>query len=437
MIYDVERLGEAQMKRSQRYLYAFNAVNGFSYICIGDIVVSLLAIREEFPDWAVATIGCFLYLCYLFMPLGRRAMGRFGAARAQSVFWFFRNVCSLVVASSALWWRLGLQGAAIACVLGGIFGFYLLRALSVVLTTPIIGEICDPEEQPRVISTGTALFNGFCVASLAVIVPIVWRWPSVWLLVGIIGVGASLGIVASRFLAKIDETSKLRESAKGPILQGVRHLWKDRLFRHLTFSWLTSYLAYLLTYPASILLLKKGYGLTDSQALVFSAVRYGASILMSALIVWRSNRLGPRLLVLYSLLSGFGLCLCWIGAPATWNAGTAALATVVFIVSGAMDVVIYACYAHYFLQVTRTEDRVTGSILSNMVSGGGAGVLALLLSGPLLEGLRVFTETPVERYKLYFALVFVLMIPGYILTYRLPPLPKEKRHIVRLWLNHR
>ena len=46
-----------QRLRSQRNINAFNAINGFSYMCVGETIMILLALKLGFSDVVTAVLG--------------------------------------------------------------------------------------------------------------------------------------------------------------------------------------------------------------------------------------------------------------------------------------------------------------------------------------------------------------------------------------------
>ena len=60
-----EPLTQAQMRRSQNNFIYYSLVNGVSYMCLGETVIVLLAVRMNMPDWCVSIIGALLYFGYL------------------------------------------------------------------------------------------------------------------------------------------------------------------------------------------------------------------------------------------------------------------------------------------------------------------------------------------------------------------------------------
>ena len=209
-----------QRLRSQRNINAFNAINGFSYMCVGETIMILLALKLGFSDVVTAVLGGMIFFGFLLLPLGKVVSARIGGARGQAVFWVVRNVAALVVASAALWHRLGFASLALACLVGGSFLFYGFRAAGVVMSQPLLGDISTEDERPRFIAINGALFYAACFVSLVAISVVLKFTESLLAIALIIVAGSALGITSSTFLRRVDETSAFRESARRPGARG-------------------------------------------------------------------------------------------------------------------------------------------------------------------------------------------------------------------------
>ena len=89
-----------EQHRSQRNYIIYNAINGFSYACLGDAILILFAVNLKCPDAIIATLGCMVYFGYTLLPLGKLMTARVGASGSQANFWICRNMAALLVASS-------------------------------------------------------------------------------------------------------------------------------------------------------------------------------------------------------------------------------------------------------------------------------------------------------------------------------------------------
>ena len=167
MIYD-RPLTEEQRRISQKNYNYFSAVNGASYMCLGETVIILFAVKLHAPNSIVAVIGAMMFLGFLLLPLGVIRTGQVGAARSQADFWVCRNVAALLVAVSALVLPLS-QGLAWGMLLLGSFLFYGFRAAGVVMSQPLIGDISSNLDRARLIARSTGLFYAFGLAAMVTI----------------------------------------------------------------------------------------------------------------------------------------------------------------------------------------------------------------------------------------------------------------------------
>lgn len=427
-----------QRLRSQRNINAFNAINGFSYMCVGETIMILLALKLGFSDVVTAVLGGMIFFGFLLLPLGKVVSARIGGARGQAVFWVVRNVAALVVASAALWHRLGFASLALACLVGGSFLFYGFRAAGVVMSQPLLGDISTEDERPRFIAINGALFYAACFVSLVAISVVLKFTESLLAIALIIVAGSALGITSSTFLRRVDETSAIRDSARRPVAREMVAGIRDRSLRRLLLGSFVNNLSLVMLLPVTVLFVKKGYGVSDTGALLFSLLQFGASAGMSVAVVRVSSRIGSR----QTLVGAYGAMLAtaalWSIAPETSGVAIP-FAALLFALSGSIRVTAENSVTHYFLQTVPAERRVPASMLMNMATGVGAGAIGMLLSGWLLHRLGQGIESPtpgaemIPLYRRYFAIAFALLLPGLALLLRMEPLPMEKRRLKRSW----
>ena len=427
-----------QRRGSQRNINAFSAVNGLSYMCVGETVMILLALKLGFSDVVTAVLGGMIFFGFLLLPLGKVISARVGGARGQAAFWVARNAAALVVASAAIWQRMGFTHLALVCLVGGAFLFYGFRAAGIVMSQPLLGDISTEDERPRFIATNSALFYAACFVSLVAISIVLKFTESLLAITLIIAAGSALGITSSSFLRRVDETAALRESARRPVAREMVAAIRDRSLRRLLMGSFVNNLSLVMLLPVTVLFVKKGYGVSDTGALLFSLLQFGASAAMSVAVVRISSRIGPR----QTLIGAYGTMLAttilWSIAPETPGVAIP-LAALLFALAGSFRVTIDNSVTHYFLQTVPAERRVPASMLMNMATGVGAGAIGMLLSGWLLHRLGQGIESPtssaemIPLYRRYFAIAFALLLPGLALLLRMEPLPMEKRCLNRNW----
>lgn len=431
MIFD-EPLSPERQASSRRNFNIFNLINGLSYMCLGETVIILLAVRLHCPDSFIAALGAMLYFGYLLLPLGKITTARVGAASSQALFWVLRNVAALLVAASAvisLYWS---QPFGMAVLLTGAFLFYGFRAAGVVMSQPLYGDITTNENRAAFLAATGGLFYCSCLIALTIISLLLHVSQSLWTLTGIIVVGATLGFSSSRFIRKVDETSHIRRSAAKPIRGELLMAFRNPVLRRQIMAGFAINLGVIMLVPVSMLTLKRGYGVSDTEALLYALVQFAASALMSFLAGRVAERIGPRhtILAAYALL--LGVAVLWLCAPASFHWYYMILP---FLLAGGATVSMSNSMIHYFLQTVPVENRVGSSMFIAVINGSGAGLAGMLLAGSLL---RNTVESGVSfgglaGYRLYFLGAVLVLSPGLWIIRRLKPLPLEKRRILKSW----
>ncbi len=424
-----------ERQAASKYNYKiFALINGLSYMCLGETVIILLAVQLDCRDYIISALGAMLYFGFLLLPLGKNVTARVGAARSQGIFWILRNFSALLVAAATPVSLYVSHSLAVIILLTGAFLFYGFRAAGAVMVQPLLGEMTNRSDRSAFIALTTALFYVTCVLALAVISVVLHYTRSVWALTGIIIVGAMFGFTSSHFISRIDETGAIRDSARKPILGELRILWKDRPLRLLLAGGFVINLAVIMLIPISMLALKRGYGVSNTNALLFALLQMAASVLLSYFIVKATRKLGPRRIMIVTYLFMLLIGLLWMIAPNSFHWQYLVLP---FILCGGTYVSMNNSMTHYFLQIVEEERRVAASILIAVVTGAGAGVAGMFLAGGLLalaEKLTDRLQTP-DPYRLYFIAATILLLPGLCVLSSMKPLPVEKRMIKKTWFD--
>ena len=420
MIYD-RPLTEEQRRISQKNYNYFSAVNGASYMCLGETVIILFAVKLHAPNSIVAVIGAMMFLGFLLLPLGVIRTGQVGAARSQADFWVCRNVAALLVAVSALVLPLS-QGLAWGMLLLGSFLFYGFRAAGVVMSQPLIGDISSNLDRARLIARSTGLFYAFGLAAMVTISLILRTYDNLWVLVGVIVAGACFGVTASTFIRRIDETSSIRRSAQSPLLPQLRAAFYDPTLRRQIYAGFMVNLGIIMMAPIAILTMKRGYGVSDTQAILFSVIQFAASIAATQISGKVTEKIGPRKVAIYAYSLIFPVCLFFLAAPGTirsvWMWG---LFILPFALIGSMVVSAQNAMVHYFLMAVPKERQVASSMFISVVTGAAAGVTGMVVASGILKIAERLFGNGLALYRAYFVGAGVLFLAGLILVVRLVP----------------
>ena len=422
-----EPLTPAQMRRSQNNFIYYSLVNGVSYMCLGETVIVLLAVRMNMPDWCVSIIGSLLYFGYLMMPLGKWMTSRVGAAKSQANFWVLRNFSALLVATGVIFNHFGMNYVAMGCLLTGAFFFYAFRAAGVVMSVPLMGNISDNASRARLFSLANSSFFISNAVAIVCITGLMNYTDSVWMLFSIVVFGACCGITASGFLRRIDETDALMKHAAKPLLKEVPEILRDRTIRRMIAARFALNLLGMMAGGISMLTVKRGYGISDGRALVYVLILYAVSSLMSPLYAKLSDKIGPRRTVLISYMHSALIIAIWIVAPAE---PSFIYPMIAFFVGASGLIAAWNSVGPYFLLAVPEAKRTSTSVCISIFDGALAGLCSMCLTPQLLRlGARLACDAPgVERYRIYYMLTIPVFIAGFFIVWNMVPLSQDKRN---------
>lgn len=419
-------LSAEDRKISQKRMLIFNCINGFSYMCLGETLIILLAVKMMMPDTLITILGAMQYIGFVLLPLGVWRAGKVGAAQCQADFWVARNIAALLAAAGAIV-SLKFPPLGWGMLLLSSFTFYGSRAAGVVLCQPLTGEVTTSEERPQFIAWCGVTFYLFGVIALILVSLTLHFHDSLYVLCGVIVVGAALGVTASSLMRGVRETTTLQESARKKILPELKQSLKNPIIVQQLFAgfWATMLIVTIL--PVSILMIKKGYGFTNTQSLFFSSTQFIACFSVSYLTGKIAAKKGPRYLLILGYLAHIVMAACWVIAPFSGLGWIIPLALILFAIYGSGVVMAENAIQGYFLMTVPKEQQVISAVLINVLRGFCAGIGGMLLASGLLklaQYLVTFVLPHVQKlvpgateqlviYKLYFVMLLPCILIGF------------------------
>ena len=421
MIYQGPLKREQRLKTQKNYC-RFNLVNGASYMCLGETIIVLFAIKLNAPNGMVAALSACIYFAFIMLPVGRYVAGKVGAARSQAVFWTIRNFVAVGVAASALTAYLGYPTLALVQIFVGACLFYGLRAAGVVMAQPFIGDMATEQERPQLLGNSTALFYVGSVFSLLMIWGILSWNESLPVITCIIIWGALLGWTSTYFIRQMDESPAMVKAARRPLMNEFKKVWQIREIRILLPAMFTVTLSLIMLGAVSMLCVKRGLGVSDRSALYFSLIQFlscsGISFCSSKVL----QKFGARNTLFLSFGTMLFVGVLWLVAPLEMNYF---YVSVIFILAGGAHVTRINATTAYYLQITPEPLRVAASMLTSVVTSVLAGVAGMLLSSTAFKIIdsSLTDWVPMNRFKVYFAFALIMFLLLSVLVWRLP----EKR----------
>ena len=397
-----------EMKESQRDYLLYNGINGASYMCLGETVLILFAVKLHSPDYVVAILGGMIFFGFLLLPLGKVMTAWGGAARTQADCWIYRNIAALVVAAAAPAAFYVSETIATCMLVLGAFLFYGFRAAGVVMSQPLVGEICEKQSVGGFLSKAWICFYSSGLTALIIISICMKLNQSVWMLFAIIIAGTVLGIYSSTFCRRIRETGEIKENAKRPLLKEIGPLLKNKVLMRQIIAGMICNMSVVFLVPISMLTLKRGYSVNDSTALLYSLVQFAASIGTSLILSKLADRFGGRRIAIAGFYGNYIIVLIWLLLPMTFHP---LLLILPFIFCPCCAVMASTSLTQYFIHTVKPKDQVVASMLLAVGTGVFAGLPGMLLSSLFLKIASALNKSaePLMTYKYYFLFILILL----------------------------
>lgn len=394
-------------------------------MCLGESLIILLAVKMTMPDTLITILGAMQYIGFILLPMGVWRAAKVGAAQCQADFWVCRNIAALSAAAAAI---LSLKFPILSWIilLLASFTFYGCRAAGVVLCQPLIGEITTDDDRAQFIGKCGTVFYLSGVIALLLISLALKLHDSIYLLCGVIVLGATLGVTSSGFIRRIKETDVLRNSAKEKLLPKLKENLKDQDIVRQLFAGFWATVAIVTIMPVSILFIKKGYGFSDTQALLFSSMTFVACFTVSYLSGKIAAKKGPRLLLIYGFIAHIITVSCWILIPCSGAWVTIPLSLILFFLYGGAVIACDNALQGYFLMTVPKKQQMITAVLINVLRGFCAGIGGMLLASGLLKlsqylmkyilpyVQKIFPSATeqITIYKIYFLLLLPFLLIG-------------------------
>ena len=412
-------LTDSQMKKSQRLFIAYNLFNGLGFLCVGGTVMTLLINRLGFPDYVFTIYAALFNIGCIWLPLGKIATQKWGAARTQSNFWFLRNFASLLMGSCAVCVVFGYPTIGVVLFFTGAFVFYGCRAAGGVMTTALVGNITTPDGRGKLLAFASMANNIVAaVGNISLTVALFYvdklsNNHAIMALYGIIIFGSLCGMFSALCLRNIDESDALKKAAQKPLIADAWVCLKSSAFRRMAIGHVCFSLAMAFTTSLNMLVLKRGFQIPDSFALAISFISSMISVAVARPVSIVGDKFGPRKGLIIGYCFTFLVILFWQVVPASFN--WASVAILVSLTS-CCSLFCGICFGQYFLKCIPVEHQPSASTLNSLINGVLTGFIAMLLTTLLWNccDWLGYEEINMLRYRVFFRLALPFVGLGLI-----------------------
>ena len=223
---NIELSPELQKIGRNRFMF-FVRINTISYCCLSDTILILYAIKIGADDFLIGLVASFLYLTMPLMFIGKRMIGKLGAAHTFGTSWFLRNIFAALMVLIPIVISISNQSFGLNMFVLSTFLFFAFRSIGFTANTPLIGDITSKSNCGHFLSRMWLHFNIFYFVTLLVLMLIFIYSDSTKTFQFIILTGCVFGIVASILVYHIPETTGPMISARKPVSQSFSYLWRN------------------------------------------------------------------------------------------------------------------------------------------------------------------------------------------------------------------
>ena len=410
-----DALSSAQRKiGSQRYIW-FTRVNAISFAFLADNVLILYAIKNGADDFLLGLITSFFFLTMPVMFFGRKIVGRVGAASAYTISWTLRNLSAATLIGVPFLIRHSGHRSGLILLAAGSFGFFAFRSIGLTANTPIIGEITDAKTRGRYLSRVWLNFNVFVLIATCALI-IIFKWfEDVRTYQMIIAAGSMLGLLSAMIIYRVPESDHPRVSGQIPMRETIAFIWSDSKTRKLLFTWSAAAVSIVLSAPFSMVALKRGYGVNDYNAFYYVLILIIGAIISASVNKRMLDKVGPRPMLNIFSFGFIIVSILWIFSPVTLYYVYPGM---IFLLVGVCRAGTMTAMAHYFLTIVSEDRRVGVNMFMYMISGTAAGIAGTFLGGGLLKFLNQQIGNGLTIYRIYFVIIFVILIPLFFVIRR-------------------
>lgn len=414
---DSTHITDTEIRSGRRALRVVNALNAVVLAFLMEHVLILYAVRNGLSDSLVALIASIPHLSVPFIFVGRAIVAHRGLARTWSETGLIRFLAILIVLPAAALPGAHLLPVRAGLIITGVTVFAIFGSIGKVSINPLTAEVAGPGSGPgRYIFGNFLWFNIVYFIAMAMAILLLRLSDSIGVYILLIILGMLAGMIGSRTVRKIPESAASSAVVSGTPRGVLRLLRHHTEYRSLVLAWAMGYAAFIAVTPIAVLTARNGYRFADYLVLVLPLCLVVGQITASLINRSVADRVGPRRLLLRSII-GFGaVAVFWAFAPEGLSFLAAAA---VFVVAGIFQSGIVVGFQQYFVAHVAQHHRVDVSLLTETAAGVSAGVFGSVVASGLLGILPRFVDG-LDVYRWYFRAALVLCVIAVAAIHRLP-----------------
>jgi MFS family permease len=404
-------LTPGEMARARTRFTSFAFLNIASFTLLAGNIISLFTLKMGGGNFLIGLISSFIYISYLFMPVGLLLVPKLGMVGLMGRFWRLRYLAMLPILLAPLFYARGAVRVAHLLIVASVFGFNISRGVAIAGYNPIIGALTEPADRGAFLARLQAFQHSASLALGMLLAFLLGRDAPLWRYNLFIITGIVCGFIAASLLFRLPEPPVGARAPGHKLWPGLRRAWKRASFKRFIFIHFTNSLATFMIAPFLVVYIKQVYLQPDNIIILLTVCGSLGALTMALASGFMIDRLGAKpLYFIFSSILTLTLIPMIFSPPFASAAWLLAFAALIFFFQNMGQFGILNAAQTYFFGVIRPEERLNLGVVFFLAQGLSGGV-GSLLGGILLQRFAdVFPGDTAAGFKLYFTVVAGLLL---------------------------
>jgi HEAT repeat protein len=403
-------LSPARLKAARSSYYIFNALNSFSFIFLAGSFITLFAMKLGASNAVVGLLNSFGYATYFFLPLGKRLVRTHSIVGVFSWGWLLRFFAMIPILASPYLAAHGHTDLALGLILVGVALFNFFRGFALIGNNPVLAFLAEGRDRGAFVVNIVIVNNIAGIATNLLAAFALGKSANLTLYLILIAAGIVVGIVGSLFLFKTPEPESYRPRADTDLWKIAVQSFKEPSLRAFFVVFILASFVAAMARSFLPVYAKELYAQGDNLVMAYSLLTSLGAVIMGLLTRLLVDRIGAKpLYVIFTAVAAASLL------PAVVSPAFSSPAIVViflgafnFFSSFGLAGEENAGQTYYFALVPK-EQNLDLSVIYFLAYGVG-GALGSVLGGVLLEVESGLGLSLANSYRLFFGLLFLILV---------------------------
>jgi len=387
--------------RGRRLFTLFSVLNSISFLLLSGNILTLFLLRLGADRAFIGLVSSFLYVSFLFMPVGKRLAVKDGVVRVFSRAWLLRYVSALpILLAPVLVWS-GRPAGALGMTAASVLLFNVFRGIGIVGQSPLLGELSAGRDRGKFLVRFQIIANAVAVAAGITVALLLGERAPLGRFALFLGFGMAMGIIGAIIMGRIPEPPGIRVGASSTLRSAVGEILRKQRFRRFVVAFFVFGVVAAIARSFLIVFVRDVYRLSDGAAIGYAVVGNIGAIAVGVLGGLLLDRVGAKpLMVAFTALAALAAGIGLASPPEAPVVMMGALGVLFFLVSFGLTGAEASAQSYYYVALG-PRDQINMGIIYFLTLGIG-GAVGSLGGGSALELLvGRYAGSPLTAYRIF------------------------------------